>query len=146
MAPSNNNPFGANPFGDFTKLFSEFKMPNLDMTNIFQVQRRNIEAFSAANQVLAESLQALSRRQTELLQEQIEVFLKTAKDVLSAGTPEAGVAKQADYTKKVVTHSLNSFRELTEMASKSNVEVLDVLSERVVKSFEEIGDAVKKAA
>lgn len=135
-----------NPYADYTKVFSDLKMPQLDMSGFFQVQRRNIEAFSAANQVLAESLQALSRRQAEIMQEQVEFALKAMKEVMSSGTPEAGVSKQTDYAKSVVSQSLNGFRELTEMASKSNVEVLDVLSERVVKSFEEFGDAVKKAA
>lgn len=135
-----------NPYADYTKAFSDLKLPQLDLSGFFQVQRRNVEAFSAANQVLAESLQALSRRQAEIMQEQVEFALRTMKEVLSAGTPEAGVSKQTDYAKNIVAQSINGFRELTEMASKSNVEVIDVLSERVVKSFEEFGDAVKKAA
>lgn len=133
-------------YQDFSKMFAEFKMPAVDMTGYLAVQRRNAEAFSAASQVVAESLQALSRRQVEIMQEGVEAWLKTTKDILSAGSAEAGVAKQADYAKNVVAQSLNGFRELTEMASKSNVEVLDVLSDRVVKSFEEFGAVVKKAA
>jgi phasin family protein len=143
---ANTTKNAANPFGDFTKLFSEYRLPVVDMSNFFNIQRRNIEAFSAASQVFAESVQALSRRQAELVQDHVEQLLKTTKDVLSAGSPEAGAAKQADYAKSLMANSFNSFRELAEMASKSNVEVMDVLSNRAVKNIEELGEAVKKAA
>ncbi|MBI1276259.1 phasin family protein [bacterium] len=139
----------ANNFGnfpDYSKMFAEFRLPSVDFTSFFNIQRRNMEAFSAAHQVLAESFQALSRRQAELMQEQLEGVLKNAKDVLGAGSPEAGAAKQADYAKHWMANSFNNFRELAEMASKSNVEVLDVISNRVVKNIEEFGEAVKKAA
>lgn len=133
-------------FPDFTKVFADFKVPAVDFTGLFTIQRRNVEALSAANQAVAESVQALSRRQAELVQEQVEEILQTAKEVLSSNSPEAGVAKQADFAKKLMSTSFNNFREVAEMASKSNAEVLDVLSERAMKSIEEINDVVKKAA
>jgi len=133
-------------YPDFSKVFEDFKVPSMDFSNVFEMQRRNIEALSAANQAMAESFQTISRRQAELMQEQVEDMLKTSKDVASANSPEAGVAKQAEFTKKWLTQSLNNFREIAEMANKSNAEIMDVLSDRTVKSMDEMNSAAKKAA
>ena len=74
-ANKTNSPFPGS-FPDFSKVFAEFRAPALDFTSFFNIQRRNVEAFSAAHQVMAESFQALSRRQAELFQEQVETVLK----------------------------------------------------------------------
>src|SRR5690606_11260562 len=83
-------------YSEFFKAFSDFSVPGVDFNHLFSLQRRNLEALSAANQVVAESVQAISRRQAELLQSQVERFLQTAREVLSSGSPEAGASRQAD--------------------------------------------------
>lgn len=133
-------------YADFWKSFADYRLPGIDLTGLFTIQRRNMEAFSAANQVMAESVQALSRRQAELLQSQVEEFLATSREILTSGSPEKGAAKQADFSKKLFEAQLSSVRELAEMASKSNVEALDIINKRVVKSMEDINGLLKKAA
>ncbi len=133
-------------YADFMKSFSDFTVPAMDFNSFFALQRRNIEAFSAANQVVSEGVQAISRRQAEIMQAQIEDMLKTAREVLSSGSPEASATKQADYAKALLEQSMVYAREIAEMASKSNVEALDIINKRVVDSLEDFNGLVKKAA
>ena len=53
---------------DFSKMFSEFKIPGFDMQALVATQRRNIEAVTAANQLAVEGVQAVMRRQTEIIE------------------------------------------------------------------------------
>lgn len=136
MASSNAQ---RNPAGDFFKAFSDFKSPVMDFNGIFAVQRRNFEAFSAANQILTESLQAFSRRQLDILRGNIEESLKVCKDTLSSGSPETNTAKQVSFVKNSLEKSLANLREAAEMMSKSSSDVFEVLNKRVVESLDEFG-------
>ena len=133
-------------YADFFKSFSDFKVPSVDFNNVFAIHRRNLEAFSAANQVVSEGFQAYARRQAEITQENVERTLEAAKELFSASTPEAGVAKQTQFAKDLLQRSVDNMRELSEMASKSNVEAIDLLSKRAVETIEEFGKAAGTTA
>jgi len=61
---------------DYVSSFSSFKAPSVDMSGIFAVQRRNAEAFAAAGQVFAAGVQAVSRRQNDLLRSSLAILGK----------------------------------------------------------------------
>lgn len=133
-----------NPFADMMKNFSEYKAPNmaaipkLDVTQIMSVSRRNAEACSAAGQAVAESCQAIARRQAELARAQVEKLLKTTKDMLVNGSPEINTTKQVELAKTMFESSLNNLREVGELATKSCFEAFDVLNRRASQSIEEM--------
>jgi phasin family protein len=143
-----------NPFADVMKTFAEYKtpsMPAFDVTQIVNVGRRNAEAVSAAGQALAESAQAITRRQAELARAHVEKVLKTTKDMLVNGSPEINTAKQVEFAKSMFESSLNNLREVGELVTKSGFEVFDVLNRRASQSIEEMSSAAapttkKKAA
>lgn len=125
-------------YTDFFKAFGEFKTPNVDFNNIIAIHRRNLEAFSAANQVVTEGFQAYARRQAEIAQDNLEKSLAASKELFSAASPEVGVEKQTKFAKEMLQRSVDNLRELGELASKSNVEAIDLLSKRAVETIEEL--------
>lgn len=133
-----------NPFADMMKNFSQMQaptmpqMPSLDVNHMMNVGRRNAEACSAAGQAMAESVQAISRRQAELARAHVEKFLKTTKDMLVNGSPEINTTKQVEFAKTMFESSLNNMREVGELVTKSGFEVFDVLNRRASESIEEM--------
>jgi phasin family protein len=130
-----------NPYADMMKSWSEYKapaMPAFDMSQMLSYGRRNAEAYSAAGQAMAESAQAIARRQAELARAQIEKLLKTTKDMLVNGSPEINTGKQVELAKTIFESQLNNLREVSELATKSGFEVFDVLNRRASASIEEI--------
>lgn len=133
-----------NPFLDAFKAFGESKYPSVDFKNLFSVQRRNVEAFTAANQVITESVQALARRQAEIFQNNTQESLQLVKEIFSSGgNPEAATAKQTEYVRNLVESGIANLRELIEMTSKSSIEAFDVVNKRVADSISELADAVE---
>lgn len=140
-----------NPFADLFKNFSEFKapfadlkapsLPALDMNQLMNVGRRNAEAVSAASQAVAESAQAISRRQAELARGHVEKVLKTTKEMLVNGSPEINTTKQVEFAKTLFESSLNNLREVGELVTKSSFEVFDVLNRRATETIEEFSNA-----
>jgi phasin family protein len=123
-----------NPFSDLFK-------NSFDFNQLFATQRRNIEALSAANQAVVEGVQAISRRQAEVVRSNVEGVLKASKDIMSSGTPESNLTKQAELTKSIFENTLSNLREITETATKSGFEAFDVLNKRMAESLEEISSA-----
>lgn len=121
--------------------FTEFFKGYCDFNQIFATQRRNLEALSEANQVIVEGAQAVSRRQAEVVRENVENVLKASRDMLTGGTPETNMTKQAELTKDLFESTFSHLRELSEMITKSGFEAFDVLNRRAAETLEEIGKA-----
>jgi phasin family protein len=131
---------------DFTKMADQFKLPGLDAQALVEYQKRNLEAFASANKIALEGAQAVIRRQAEILRKGVEDASKALSELNSAETPQDKFAKQAELAKEAYEAAVANLRELTEMASKSNVEAADLLSTRVSESFSEITGEIKKTA
>ena len=133
-----------NPFADLFKNFQDFKAPSVaafDFNQLVSVGRRNAEAVSAASQAVAESAQAISRRQAELARGHVEKVLKTTKEMLVNGSPEINTTKQVEFAKTLFESSLNNLREVGELATKSMFEAFDICNRRASESIEEITGA-----
>lgn len=124
-------------FTDYFKMFGDFK-PAMDFDTLFTTQRRNIEALSEANQVVAESAQAISRRQAEVMRSHVESFLKASREMMSGASPETAATRQAELMRNWFENSLSNLREMSEMLTKSSYEAFDVLNKRAAENFEEM--------
>lgn len=133
-------------YNEAFKIFGDFKTPAFDFNSLFEVQRRNIEALTAANQLVAESAQAIAKRQAEVLRSNVDEALNASKDLASNGTPELNVEKQATMSKAMFEKSLSDAREFSEMISKSSFEAFDLLNKRAAESFDELGAVANTAA
>jgi phasin family protein len=145
MAATHSNPY-ADMMNAWTQNFKAPSLPTFDMSQVVTFGRRNAEACTAAGQCLAESAQAISRRQAELARQHVEKCLKTTKDMLVNGSPEINTSKQVELCKAMFESSLNNLREVSELLTKSGFEVFDVLNKRASESIEEVTSVAKKKA
>lgn len=129
-----------NPFLniDFQKMMMDFKMPGIDADALMNAQQKNIEAITSANQLAAEGLQAIGKRQAELFQQAVEESQKTLGDLMTQGAPEDRIAKQAETVKTTIERTVTNLREISEMLAKSNQEAFDVINKRITESLEEV--------
>lgn len=136
-----NNPFEF----DLTKYLGDFKVPGVDFEAILASQRKNIEAVTAANQLAVEGLQAVLRRQAEIVRQSLEEATSLVSDFTAVGAPEEKVVKQTELVKTTFEKALANIKELSELVAKSNSEAADVLAKRVAESLDEVKAAIAKA-
>jgi len=129
---------------DFTKMFSEFKIPGFDMQSLVATQRRNIEAVNTANQLAVEGIQAVLRRQTEIMKSMVEESSTVLREMMAQGAPEQKIAQQTELVKTAFEKALANLRELTEMVAKSNTEAADVLTKRIGESLTELKGSLQR--
>ncbi|MGF1610168.1 MAG: phasin family protein [Kiloniellales bacterium] len=133
-------------FTDFSKFAKQFGMPNLNGNDFMAVQKKNLEAVTAANRIALEGLQALARRQAEIVRQSTEDFGKAARELSDSKSFEDTLAKQADLVKDAYEQALANVRELTEMTVKSQSEAVELINARVAEGFDEFKAAIKKTA
>ncbi len=130
--------------GDFQKAFAEYKIPGVDGNIIMESQKKNVEALAQANKVALEGMQAVFKRQAEILGQAMEEMQTTFKEIAAAGEPQDKVAQQTDLVKDAVEKALSNMRELAEMAGKSNTEAFETIRSRFTESLDEVKAEVLK--
>ena len=130
-------------FGDFSKLWQNGKA--FDVEGFVASQRKNVEALTAANQLAFEGVQALVRRQAEIVRENVEELTKITRELTAAGSPEDKLAKQTQLAKEAFENALGHVRDLTGLVQKSSSQAVDVLSKRVADNLDEVKAALTKA-
>ena len=133
----------SNPFVDLTKMLEQFKVPGFDMTPIIESQRKDMEALVEANKATYEGMQALARKQTEILTQAMQTMQESAKGMATggAGTPDAG--KQMELVRTAYQKALNDMKELAEMARQSQSDAMAAITQRATKSLQEMQQLMK---
>ncbi len=128
----------------FASMLKDYKLPGVDMDAIVASQRKNVEAVAAANRVAFEGMQAVARRQAEILQETMNEATKAIDAVAKAGSPADAAAKQAELAKDAFERALGNMRELAEMVAKSNQEATNAVNKRITESLDEFKELALK--
>ncbi len=98
------------PFGDVTAMMAQFKMPGIDMAAIVETQRKDIEALIAANAATFESMQALGRKQGEIMKEAMQGMQDAAETLAGGGMADVG--RQGEAVRKGFEKTLANMKEL----------------------------------
>jgi phasin family protein len=129
MAEQPNQP---NPFADFTKMLERFKVPGVDLTALAESGRKDMEALVEANKAAYQGLQALARKQTEMLTEAMGKIQAAAQRAAGPGTSASDLAREA-YHK-----TLTDMKELADIVRKSQAEALTKVTDRAIEHLQEL--------
>ncbi len=131
---------------DISKYLGDFKVPGVDVDSLVTSQRKNIEALTQANKLAYDGLQAVVKRQAEILRQTVDEIAQATKDIAEPGNPQEKAAKQTELAKEAFERSLSNLRELSEMIAKANTEAFDLLNKRFTQTLDEVRDALTKSA
>src|SRR5271168_3601459 len=73
---------------DVSKMFAGFNFPGFDMQALMATQRKNLEAFTQANQLAVEGLKAFTKMQVDLTREAIDEASAMAREWAETAAPE----------------------------------------------------------
>jgi phasin family protein len=136
------------PFFDFdvTKIFADFRFRPFDVEAVWAAQRRNIEALSQANQLAVEGVHALAKRQIEMTQQALEDLSTHVREMTQPSSTEDRIAKQTEFTKKMIDKGLTHGREVVALAAKAGTEASEVLQKRTTEGLDEMKAFACKSA
>jgi phasin family protein len=130
-------------FNSFAKLF---QVPGFGINTVVDIQRRNVEALTAANQTIAQGLQTVVQRQGEIARQSVKQFQDLVSFKPSSTSVTETLVKQIDVTKTSYEKNVTNARELGDLVAKVGLEAADILSRRVVASLDEVKAAARPKA
>jgi phasin family protein len=130
-------------FNSFAKLF---QVPGFGINTVVDIQRRNVEALTAANQTIAQGLQTVVQRQGEIARQSVKQFQDLVSFKPSSTSVTETLVKQIDVAKTSYEKNVTNARELGDLVAKVGLEAADILSRRVVASLDEVKAAARPKA
>ena len=129
---------------EFGRMFQS--VPSLpDMGGAMASYQRNLEALAQANRIAVEGVQAVMRRQAEVVQLTIADLTETVKTLASAGMAKVDAAKNADAIKDAYARAVSHSKELADLMQRANTEAAEVLHQRVSAALDEAKGLVGKS-
>ena len=119
------------PFGDMKNMLEQLKLPGIDMAAILESRRKDVEALVEANKSAYEAMQAIARKQTEMMAESVQVMQEAAKGAADPG-------KQTEAVRSAFEKTIADMKELAEMASRSQSDAMIHITQRAAEHMEEI--------
>ena len=148
MAQNNSANAYANKFfnTDFLKSFAPANnLFPFDFGAILETQRKNLQAVTEAQQLVVENFQAIAQRQSQILSQIVEDNTSIAQQIMTEGTPEEKVSRQAELVRTAYERSVSNLTELADLVSKSNRESGEIISKRVTASLTEFKSTIEKS-
>ena len=141
-------PDARTPFFDFdvTKMFADFRMRPFDVEAVWAAQRRNLEAFTHANQLAVEGAHAVVKRQIEMTQQAFEDVSTLVHEMSQPSSTQDRIAKHTEFTKKMIDKGLTHGREVAALAAKAGTEATEVLQKRTTEGLDEMRAFACKSA
>lgn len=132
---------------DVTKMMAAFKVPAFDVEAMLASQRKTIEAMAEANRTAMEGVQAVARRQAEIMQQtaaDLQGFWAPVANGKTDATPFDSAAQQTAVMKTMFDKAVANMRELSDLVAKSNGEAAGIVAKRVSEGFDEARSFVAK--
>jgi phasin family protein len=129
-------------FGDLTKMFEQFKLPGVDTAEIEAARRKDVEALVQANKAAFEGMQALAKKQADMLRqamEDIQAAVKGAAGGVGVGDP----GKQGELARKAYEKVQGDMKDLAEIARKSQADAMAKITQRGTENLEEVKKMMK---
>ena len=129
---------------EVAKAIKQFSLPGVDVESLVASQKKNLEAVTSANQAAFQGLQAVAKRQAEILQEVMKEASTAVGSLSKAGSPPEIVAKSTELTKGAFEHALANMKQLAELVTKASEEVTNTINARILANFDQIKDMALK--
>lgn len=142
-----NNPFmdpATNPFlkSDFGALFKPVEAP--DLQAVADAQRKNFEALTAANKIAVEGMQAVMKRQSDIVKSTMDEATAALQELQSRGLNAPDAASQIEQVSDAIENAVGNMKEISEMMARSQTEAFDLVNKRFMESMGELKTALAK--
>ncbi len=132
----------SNALGDLTKMLEQFKLPGVDMKEIVEARRKDIDALVQANHAIYEGMQALANKQGELLKTAME-DIQSAMKGAAGGVGVGDLGKQGELARKAYEKVLGDMKDLAEIARKSQADAMAKITQRGTEHLDEVKKMMK---
>jgi phasin family protein len=125
------------------KFGSDLGLPKLNVDELLQAQKKNIDALGESAKVAAQGAQSVAQKQREVLEAGLREAETLARQYKPLGQMHENVALQSEFARKVFQIAVEGARESASTARQSTADAVKIIQDRVKQSLEEISASVR---
>lgn len=126
---------------DVPALLDKLRLPGIDLAGLVESRNKDLQALLAANGQAWRGVDAVVRRQGEMLAEAMKQVGENARETLDAKGAKARVDHVGSHARAVFGRVLADMKELAELSARSQQQVVDTLNKRLRDG---IGEATRQ--
>lgn len=116
-----------------------------DLKTMMDLQRKNFQAMTEANQIAMTGWQALARKQAEMFTQMVQDNALIARAALCENTPDGQIAKQGEAMKSSYEKAMANNREMTRMMTECTQEAARLIGDRIAATMSELKACTKQS-
>ncbi|MDD9908927.1 MAG: TIGR01841 family phasin [Ahrensia sp.] len=128
----------------FTEMFRQFggnlNLPSVEVSEIIDYHKRNIEAMQQAAAATSKGTQAVMERQRAHLEEALADITDMMQNFDLSQMP----TRQMEFNRRAFERTLESTNEVSKIMRETGTETFDILRKRAQESAEEMREGVTK--
>jgi phasin family protein len=120
------------------KFGNDLGLPKLNVDELVQAQKKNLEALGQSAKVAAQGAQSVAQKQREVLEAGLREAATLAREYKPFGKIHENLALQTEFARKVFEISVKGAQDSASTARQSTTEAVKIIQDRVKESFDEI--------
>ncbi len=121
---------------DVRSVVERLKLPGVDPQKLLEAHHKDIEALLAANERAFVAIEALTRKQVDLLVHILKEWQASVRDTVSTSSGAEKINQVGTRIHNSFSHALTTMREMAEIASQSGQDVVSILNKRYREGLE----------
>jgi|SaaInl4_135m_RNA_FD_contig_21_2542609_length_550_multi_5_in_0_out_0_1 phasin family protein len=130
----------ANMAKAFADLAETYKIPGCNPEALLESHRKNVEALSNANQVLAEGMKAIAGEQADFLRRSVEDASSALQSMTQTKDIQDAAGKQTQFIQNSFDASLENAQRIFETGRTAKEKASEVIGARISEGLKEATD------
>lgn len=127
------------------KFGSDLGLPKVDVDQLIDANRKNLDALDRSTKVVAEGARSLVDKQREIVEGVLTEAAAMARDFKPTGDPEQIVTKQTEFARKAFESAVQNSRDVAELATKTTSDATAIIRDRLRDSLGKFGAGLKRS-
>jgi phasin family protein len=127
------------------KVGSDLGLPKIDVDELIEGHKKNIDALSQSATVAAQGAQSVAQKQREIFEAGLQEATKLARGYQPLGKLQDNLALQTEFAKKVFEIAVKGAQDSATTARQSTGEAVKIIQDRLKESFDEIQSSVNRS-
>ena len=121
------------------KFGSDLGLPKVDVDQLIDAHRKNLDALDRSVRVAAEGAKSLADKQHKILESALIEAAAMARDFKPTGDPQQIVTQQTEFAKKAFESAVQNTRDVAELATKTTSDATAIIRDRLRESLSDFG-------
>ena len=125
------------------KFGTDLGLPKLNVDELLQTQKKNLEALGQSAKVAAQGAQSVAQKQREVLEAGLREASTLAREYKPLGKGQENLALQTEFARKMFDIAVKGAQDSASTARQSTSDAVKIIQDRMKESFEEFRASVR---